>query len=87
MALLSEDVEAALHEASKASRWFEKARNESGSDILRPKKPSLHDRFVVQKAPGNKWTVMEVESGDNASFRALDEIAVWIEQVSNEKID
>lgn len=75
-----------LAEGSRASRWFVKDRDRHGSDILRPKKGSLRSRFSVRKAPGG-WAVDDEKTEDSASFRALDEVAVWIEQVSGESIE
>lgn len=73
-----------LLEAS-ASRWFVKA-DIDGVSGYRPKKLSLRHRFSVVRGPGG-WAVDDAKTRDSASFRALDEVAAWIESVAGEKVE
>jgi len=84
MGALSEDLDRAIHEARGATRWFVKAEID-GVSGYRPKKASLRDRFTIVRAPGG-WAVDDAKTRDSASFRALDEIAAWIEEVAGEKL-
>lgn len=68
-----------------ATRWFAKAEHE-GISGYRPKKASLRERFFVRRCPMG-WCVDDLKTEDSAGERSLEEIAVWIEQVSGEKID
>lgn len=66
-------------------RWFIKT-DIDGVPGYRPKKASLRERFSVVRGPGG-WAVDDSKTGDSASFRALDEVASWIEEVSGEKVE
>lgn len=86
MESLARELGIALEEGrAGATRWFVKTEHE-GIPGYRPKKKSLQDRFFVRRCPMG-WCVDDLKTNDSAGERSLEEIAVWIEQVSGEGIE
>jgi len=86
MESLARELGAAIEEGrGGATRWFVKTEHD-GIAGYRPKKKSLQDRFFVRRCPMG-WCVDDLKTDDSAGERSLEEIAIWIEQVSGEGIE
>ncbi len=86
MESLARELGTAIEEGrGGATRWFVKTEHE-GIAGYRPKKKSLQDRFFVRRCPMG-WCVDDLKTDDSAGERSLEEIAIWIEQVSGEGIE